>query len=68
MYGGEVRTLVGFDGADYSDFRQIFQGLIENPQVSEDYLKIRSQDSRKRLLRNITEFSKLKGISNDHKK
>jgi hypothetical protein len=53
VYGGEARVLLGFDGLDYTDFRKIFTGLMENPQVTEDELKIKFQDQRKRLLRSI---------------
>ena len=53
VYGGEGRIFVGLDGDDRADFKQVSQGLMENPTVGENNLQIKLQDSRKKLLRSI---------------
>ena len=53
VYGGEVRILYGSDSDDYTDFKRIWTGYIDDFTVTEGECSIRASDSRKLLERPV---------------
>ena len=55
IFGSAVRLLIGFNDLEYSDYRRMFTGYIENLSVTQTELRIEIQDERKRLSKRLPE-------------
>ena len=53
IYGQPARIKVGFEGYDYADFQQIFEGFIEDYSYDFNTFNLKIQDKRKNLSRKI---------------
>ena len=53
IFGQPVRVYFGFDGLDFSDFRLVFTGFVEDFKYNFDTFTLNIQDQRKTLSRKI---------------
>jgi len=54
IYGNEVRIYYGFSELDFSEYKKMFVGYIEQIAIAEDTLQINIQDKRKQLSKPIS--------------
>lgn len=53
IFGQPVRILFGFDGLDFSDFRQVFEGIVNDYSYDRDKFQLSIIDPRKFFSRKI---------------
>ena len=54
IYGNEVRIYYGFSELDFSEYKKMFVGYVEQVTISEDTIQINIQDKRKQLTKPIS--------------
>ena len=54
IYGNEARVKIGFDSIDYSDYKTVFTGYVDNFSVSEVDATFTISDKRRQLTKPVT--------------
>jgi len=53
IYGSVVRILLGFEDNTYADFKTMYEGYLENLQLTEEIFELDVNDKRKQLSRKL---------------
>jgi hypothetical protein len=54
IYGNEARVYYGFDELDFSEYKKMYVGYVEQVTIGEDDITVSVRDKRKQLTKKIT--------------